>query len=73
MYSERFFKENDALKEFMLFCTGEFGMIPSVSNLGYPKVLTLLGNGIRIKLSISSDPVCIEILSIKRVDVNNFR
>ena len=65
MYSDRFFRENDALKEFMTLCI-ECGMIPEISNnIRYNKILVLSGLGISVGVEISSDPVCIEIAFIK--------
>ena len=68
MYSDRFFKENDAMKEFMNLCIQEYSMIPKLSSVGYKKILKLSGGGVSIGLSISNNPICIEIVFI---EVNN--
>ena len=64
MYSDRFFKENDALKEFMTLCI-ECGMIPEVSSFRGSNELILSGLGISIGVKISNDPVCLKISFIK--------
>ena len=65
MYSDRFFKENDALKEFMTLCIQECDMIPEISSLRYSSILTLSKNGISIGVEICSDPVCIKISHLR--------
>ena len=65
MYSDRFFKENDALKEFMNLCMQEYNMLPKLSSVGYKKTLRLSGSGISMGLTVSNNPICIEVIYIK--------
>ena len=60
MFSCRHFKENDALKEFMLFCIDECKMIPDINK----QVLNLFGEGISLGIKISTDPICLEVLFV---------
>ena len=65
MYSDRFFKENDALKEFMTLCI-DCGMIPEISsNPKYNRILELSGLGISVGVEISNDPICIKVSFVK--------
>lgn len=64
VYSDKFFRENDALKEFMILCIG-LGMIPELSNVGRKRGLILSGLGVSMKFEICSDPICIKIAFIK--------
>ncbi len=68
MFSDRYFKENDALKEFMFFCINEYGMIPDING----RVLKLLGRDISIGITISADPLCLKILFINCICIKNY-
>ena len=64
MYSCAFFKENDALTEFMNLCIEKYGLIPSIL-CGQEKGITFSSRVLSIGVAISSDPICIKITSIK--------
>lgn len=65
MYSYIYFKENDALKEFMNLCIEKHGLTPDISKYRYKKILSLSKQGFSIGVRISNDPVCITISFIK--------
>ena len=64
MYSYVFFKENDALTEFMNLCIKKYNLIPSIL-YGYEKGITFSNKIFSMGVTISNDPVCIKITSIK--------